>query len=241
MAIIDLDTGAIIESVEPQPLTDSDPSTATIIDLDTGKRVPLTPQVDQEPEQEIQPTETSFGDFVTGSSRIKATPELGELPEFGTTPEGDTFKIAAGMLSTFDEKAQRDIIQQSIPEVVFETTADGSTIIEVPTEDGGTRRSVLNRPGLSPQDLTTATAQVLSFIPAARIANLGKTLIQKVGLGAAASGLTEQALQEGGVALGREERDPVSTAIAAGTGGLAEAVVPAIQAVREASNQAAKL
>lgn len=186
-------------------------------------------------------TKQKFGiaDIFTGSQRIEATPELGTLPEFGGTKEGDTFKIALGLLSTFDEKAQRDIIQESIPEAVFETTTDGSTIIEVPTQEGGVRRSVLNRPGFSPQDLTTATAQVLSFIGPARLANLGKNLLQKVGIGAAAAGATEQALQETGVALGRKERDPITTAIAAVTGGAAEAVVPAIQAFRT-GRQAAK-
>ena len=184
--------------------------------------------------------EAGFADIFTGSERIEATPELGTLPEFGVTKEGDVPRIALGLLSTFDAKAQQDMIQQAIPEAVFETTNDGSTIIEVPTAEGGTRRSVLNRPGFSPQDLTTATAQVLSFVGPARLASLGKTLLQKVGIGAAAAGATEQALQETGVALGREDRDPVSTGIAAATGGLAEAVVPAIQAFR-GSRQAAKV
>jgi hypothetical protein len=239
MAIIDLGTGAIVsngDSLQGQSLQDSSPDigVSTIIDLDTGQRVPIAPQADKSP-QTTQPPKTGVADIFTGSERISATPELGELPEFGTTQEGDTFKMALGLLSTFDPQAQKDIIQEQIPGVVFETTPDGSTIIEVPTEAGGTRRSVLNRPGFSPQDLTTATAQVLSFVPAGRIASLGKTLAQKVGIGAAAAGATEQALQEGGIALGREERDPVSTAIAAGTGGLAEAVVPAIQGLRSGS------
>ena len=184
--------------------------------------------------------ETGIGDIFTGSERIAATPELGTLPEFGTTEEGDTFKIALGMLSTFDPKAQQDIIQQQIPGAVFEQTADGSTIIEVPTAEGGIRRSVLNRPGFSPQDLTTATAQVLSFLPAAKMASLGKSLLSKIAMGGAAAGATEQALQEGGVALGREERDPVGTAIATLTGGAAEAFVPVVQAVR-ASRQASRV
>jgi hypothetical protein len=188
-------------------------------------------------QQQPQPS-GGIGDFFTGSERIAATPELGALPEFGATEEGDTFKIAAGLLSTFDEKAQQDIIMQNIPGANFETTADGSVIIEVPTEGGGTRRSVLNRPGISPQDLTTGVAQILSFIPAARLANLGKTVLQKVGLGGVAAGATEQALQETGVALGRQERDPVATGLATVTGGLSEAVVPAIQAVRGARQTA---
>jgi hypothetical protein len=115
-----------------------------------------------------------------------------------------------------------------------------STIIEVPIEGGGTRRSVLNRPGFSPQDLTTATAQVLSFLGPARLAGFGKNLLQKVGIGGVAAGTTEQALQEVGVELGRKERDPLATGIATLTGGLAEGVVPAVQAIR-AGRQASRV
>lgn len=190
---------------------------------------------------------TGFFDIFTGSERIAATPELGSLPEFGTTAEGDALlsaieggdvgaatKISVGLLSTADPKAQVDIIQAAIPEAVFETTQDGAIIIEVPTNSGGTRRSVLNRPGFSPQDLTTATAQVLAFIPAAKIASLGKTLLQKLGMGAIGAGTTEQALQEAGVTLGRKERDPVATGLAAGLGGAAELVAPAVQSLKSA-------
>lgn len=242
MPIIDLSTGQVTDQQadEAEGVTPIEPAAVEprVIDLNTGAFV--APVLEQPRAEEIQPQETGFADIFTGSERIAATPELGTLPEFGVTEEGDVPRIALGLLSTFDPKAQQDIIQQAIPEAVFETTPDGSTIIEVPTKDGGTRRSVLNRPGFSPQDLTTSIAQVLSFIPAAKVANLGRTLLQKVGVGAAASGATEQALQETGVALGREERDPVGTAVAAATGGLAEAVVPAIQSVRGA-RQAARV
>lgn len=197
----------------------------------TSDQVPRGSQ--QQSTASIQPAlEPSFFDFVTGAERISRDPELGALPEFGATEEGDTFKIAAGLLSTFNEKAQMDIIAEQLPGAVFEKTKDGSTIIEVPTEAGGTRRSVLNKPGFSPQDLTTSLAQVLSFVPAGRLATLGKTVAQKVGIGAAASGATEQALQETGVALGREERNPLETAIAAGTGGVSEIILPAFRALK---------
>ena len=196
----------------------------------------------QEPVELEKPKESERGflDIITGSERISDTPELGTLPEFGTTERGDTLKIAAGLLSTFDTKAQMDMIKEAIPEAKFETTKDGSVIIEAPTESGKIERSVLNRPGFSPQDLTTSIAQVLAFIPAAKLAGLGKTLAQKVGIGAAGAGATGQGLQEIGVGLGREERDPTSTAIAAATGGLSEVVLPAIQAIRQ-GRQASKI
>ena len=208
----------------------------------------------QEAPAPVEKPKTGVMDIFSGSERIAATPELGTLPEFGSTPEGDALlaaidggdtkaaaKISAGFLSTASPQAQLEIIQSAIPDAVFETTPDGSTIIETKTASGGTRRSVLNRPGFSPQDLTTSIAQVLAFIPAAKLATLVKGIGMKMGVGALAAGATEQATQEAGIAvLGRETRDPTATLIAAGTGGLAEGVVPAVQAIRGAK-QAAKL
>ena len=230
MGIISLGTGEVDRKDEP-------PIAGRIINLDTGGYSEPSAPVDEplaQPQTEPQTKDFGAADMFTGSGRIEQTPELGTLPEFGGTEEGDTFKIAMGMLSTFDPKAQQDIIQQQIPGAVFETTPDGSTIIEVPTEGGGVRRSVLNRPGASPQDFTTGIAKALSFIPAARLSAIGKGLFQKFSMGAAGAGITEQASQELGVQLGRKDRDPIETAIATGTGGAAELVVPAIQSLRSA-------
>lgn len=202
--------------------------------------VPEVAQAATQAVQQISVPDTGLADIVTGSERIAATPELGTLPEFATTEEGDTFRIAIGLLSTFDEKAQRDMIQEAIPEAVFDITPDGSTIIEVPKEGGGTRRSVLNRPGLSPRDFATGLAQILAFLPTSRFAGAAKSLGEKVLRGFVGAGATEQTLQEVGVELGRQERDPVSTGIAAVTGGAAEVVLPAIQAVRQ-GRQAARV
>ena len=194
-----------------------------------------------EARQDITEQATGIADIFTGSERIAATPELGEVPEFAFTPESESnISLQLGMLSTFDEKAQLDIIKEAIPEAKFDTTPDGSTFIEVPDGKGGTRRSVLNRPGMSPQDLITASAQILAFINPAKLANLGKSLLKKFGIGGAAAGATEQALQEFGVEQGRTERDPLGTGIDIVTGGAGELIAPAVQAVRQ-GRQAAKV
>lgn len=172
------------------------------------------------------PPETGIADFFTGSERIAATPELGTLPEFAFTDEAGDSSVVLGLLSTFDEKAQKEIIESTIPGVKFETTPDGSTIIEIPTDDG-VKRSVLNRPGLSGADFQTLGAQLIAFLPATAFAQFGKSLLAKFGMGALASGATEQALQEGGIALGRKERDPLSTGLTALAGGAGELIGPA--------------
>lgn len=184
----------------------------------------------------------SISDILTGSTRIEQIPELGTLPEFGTTEEGDTFKIALGLLSTFKPDAQQEMIQEAIPEAKFETTEDGSIIIEVPTESGEIKRSVLNRPGFSPQDAMTALAQLAAHLGPGRWVKFGKSLLQKAGIGAATSGATEQGLQEIGMELGRKERDPVDVALTAVTAPIGEAASSAyktIKAMRGAPSETA--
>jgi hypothetical protein len=176
----------------------------------------------------------SFIESVTGIARIGARPELGELPEFGTTEKGDTASIAAGLLTTFEPRDQLAIIQQNVPEAEFETLSDGTTVISVPDEQGNIQRSVLNRPGLSPQDVTTTTAQALAFLPTSRLASLGTGILSKLGLGAAGAGATEALRQEAAVAQGAEEaRDPTQIALAAGLGGAGEIVAPIGQRIRD--------
>jgi hypothetical protein len=248
MPVIDFESGKITQDAPDTAtnmsaqLPESAPQGGRVIDLNTGKYVDTSAPA---PIQAAAP-ETGIMDIFTGSDRIKATPELGTLPEFGNTPEGSALlaainggdiksaaKISAGFLSTASPQAQLEIIQSAIPDAVFETTPDGSTIIETKTESGSIRRSVLNRPGFSSQDLTTSIAQVLAFIPAAKVATLGKNLLQKVVLGSVTAGATSQGLQEAGIAgLGRETRDLTETATATVLGGAAELVMPAIQGIK---------
>ena len=226
-----------------------------VVPASVGGEQPIQPEIEQptpeiakplsklipqaiESVKEINAPSFGFMDMFTGSERKAATPELSELPEFGGTPESGA---AWGILTTLNPKARVDMIKDVIPEAKFEQTEDGSTIIEVPGEDGNVRRSVLNRPGLSGQDFADIVAQVIQFFPAAKGAAFGKTLLQKVGIGALASGATEQALQEGGIEfLGRGQRDPLDTAVATVAGGVGEAIVPAVQAIRQ-GRQAAKV
>ena len=235
MAIINLETGEEdINKIATQPIatqgvTVPQASNSGIIDLSTGEFVSAGQQ-----EQAVD-GKVGFLDTFTGSDRIANNPELGTLPEFGSTEQGDTFKIAAGLLSTANPVEQQDIIKSIIPESEFESLSDGSVIVNVPGENGVMQRSVLNRPGISPQDLTTGIAQVLAFVPAAKMASFGKNLLAKVGIGAFASAATEAARQEATIAQGSEqERSPSDVAITGVLGGLSETILPAVQSIRSA-------
>ena len=178
------------------------------------------------PVKEEEPLETGFMDMFSGAERVAATPELGTLPEFGSTilEEDNTFKVALGLLSTFDTKAQMQVIQEQIPGVVFEKTRDGSIIVESPTEEGGTRRSVLNRPGFSSQDAATTLAQMLAFTPAGRVAGLAKSLTAKIAAGYVGGSATEAALQTAAQQVGRKGYDAGEIILAGVGGGIGEGV-----------------
>ena len=133
----------------------------------------------------------SAREAITGTQRTAALPEdVRDLPELGANLSaigtGDFAKdlrISAGLLTSFNPEAQKDIIRKTIPDVKFEEF-NGTTVIELPNG----QRSILNAPGLSQSDITSGIAQALSFIPAGRLAALGKTLAQRVGIGAAGAG-----------------------------------------------------
>lgn len=195
-----------------------------------------------------QPEEPSFfesaGDFLsninldvvsdlfTGKSKetetSKGLPEIGDI---GTGSLGSDFKIAAGLLASANEEDQIDVIKTAVPESKFFRDEKNNVIVEMP--DG--QRAVLNQPGLSFQDSIQTVANVLSFVPSARLANLGKSLTQKAAIGAVGAGATQAGLQQTARELGAErELDAGEIGLAAGLGAGAELVVPAVQAVRGA-------
>lgn len=229
MPIIDLETG----ETEKQEITGP-----RVIDVETGELISITqPSVaDAQTRQKPMGLLSTIGEMITGSRRKEMNPDVQSLPEFGATKEGDTLANAAAFLSTFDNEELKDILSKNVEGIKFQDLDDGTVIVEVPDEDGNIKRSVLNRAGLSPQDATTTIAQALSFVPVARLANIGKGIAQKVGIGAVGSGLTEQARQEAVIAQGSEQgRDPLSTGITTALGGASEAIAPLTQTVRQAA------
>ena len=240
MSVIDFDSGeltdeeVIVPSSEPiqqQPQQVS----GGVINLDTGGFVSAEPVVTPEVKTE---EEAGFFDILTGASReteaTRTLPEIGALSseeELSAAGVKKDFQIAAGLLAAAEPQDQMDVIKSVIPEAKFEQDEKGNTIVDL----GDGRRAILNKPGLSHQDLLQTTATILSFIPAAKIAGLGKTLMQKMGLGFAAASATEAGIQEVAVAAGAEEaRDPVKVGMAGTFGAAGELVVPAFQAFRSA-------
>lgn len=173
---------------------------------------------------------------ITG--RERETEATRTLPEFRETEEiqafaprgiGSQLKLTAGLLSSFSPQAQIDVIKENIPEARFEQDEKGNIIVDI---EG--KRSILNKPGFSGQDAVQALTNILSFIPAAKLTNLGTSTLARLGLGGSGAAATEQATQEISRLAGSEqERRPMETALAGAIGAGAELVGPARQALRE--------
>jgi len=215
------------------------PAMQKLNELESAQQAQVQP-VQQEPSllDRASDLTSSISELVTGKEAtaalpadVQALPELGASGAFGIE-SGDFAKdlqISAGLLSTFNPEAQKDIIRNAIPGVEFEQFQD-TTVVTMPN---GTR-TVLNAPGFTTQDFNTALGQVLAFIGPQKLAAFGKNLAQRIGIGGITSGATEAGLQATSKVLGSEQKiDPRAIQIATIAGGVGEVVAPAIAAVRQ--------
>jgi len=169
-------------------------------------------------------------EVITGASReteyTRALPEIGEL---GTGEIGKDFKVAVGLLAAVTPQDQMDVIKSVVPDAQFEQDRKGNIIVDI-----GGKQGILNKPGLSEQDALQLTAQVLAFVPAAKVAGMAKSLMVKMGLGGTTAAVTEAGIQEVAVAAGAEEaRDPTMIALTGGLGALAETALPIYRTVKK--------
>jgi hypothetical protein len=199
-------------------------------ELIAKRKAQTAPPVVVTPQEEGLGFFGSIGDFFTGESR--KTEATRTLPEIGSVSSGgfsSDLQIGAGLLTTLNPKAQMDIIVDAVPGTTFEQDEQGNNIVIYPTGE----KAILNKPGASFQDAVQLSAQVLSFIPAARLASFGKGVLAKVALGGSAAGLTDVIQQETSQALGSEQPfDPLQTALTTGLGAGAELIAPAFTGAR---------
>lgn len=149
---------------------------------------------------------SAIGEAFTGGART--TPEIEQLQPVGNAPELNALTMDAakmGFAQLFgSDKSQEQILQQMGGEIGYDEK--GNAIVELPSG-----RYALNKPGLSPQDITSGIAQALAFAPAA-----GAGTVAKAALGA---GATEAALKGAVQASGGEQVNPDEVALAAAIGG----------------------
>lgn len=154
-------------------------------------------------------------------------PEFGSLEQFGPTGEQASTGAELGLAfaTTPDVEQRKDIIQKTIPGTSFSEDEDGNTVIELP----GGQRAYLNRPGLSMQDFADFTSDVVKFLPSAKFAAGGKSLLTKMGRGFVGGSATSVAEDLAAGAQGSEQGVNVGKAGATGAIDMtAEAAAPAL-------------
>ena len=154
-------------------------------------------------------------DAVTGESRM--TPEMeniGEAPELNSL---STDALRAGLGQLFGSDASQEKILQSMGGKIRQDEK-GNSIVTLPSGE-----YALNKPGLSPQDVTSFLANALAFTPAGRAGSVAGATLK--------SGATDLALQGVTQAAGGEDINPVQTAISAGLGGVLKGVENTASAV----------
>lgn len=182
------------------------------------------------------------GDILTGAERGRGTlPELGTLTDFvpgGFLDEaGAVIGIAAGFFTTPDEAARADILRKNIPGVDFENDEFDNIVVLLP--DG--RKAFLNAPGLSVQDFADLGAGIVKFLPAAKFAKVGLSLLTRIIRGGLAAVATSVAEDVAAIPQGSQQGIDITKAGITGViGGAAEFVAPVLAPARSAASRAAK-
>lgn len=146
-------------------------------------------------------------DAVTGESRM--TPEMERLQNVGSAPELNSLStdaLRAGWGQLFGSDASQEKILQSMGGKIRQDEK-GNSIVTLPSGE-----YALNKPGLSPQDVTSFLANALAFTPAGRAGSVAGATLK--------SGATDLALQGVTQASGGEDINPAQVAISAGLGGV---------------------
>ncbi len=179
------------------------------------------------------------GDVFTGSRR--ETPETQQLPELAQPFTGiqspdfmGNLKTAAGLMFASSDEAKKDIIAENFPGVKFKQDNAGNEIITFP--DG--KQAVLNKPGMSFQDVVGFLGDIAAFYGPSKLVGLGKGLASRIGIGIAAEAGTEAALQKGVQALGSEQAvNPADVALAGAFAGGGELIGAGAQALARGKAQ----
>jgi hypothetical protein len=176
---------------------------------------------------------------ITGQGRdTQATNDLPSLFDTGVskflgenTPASKKAIASLGMLTTFDPKAQMDILKaNSVDPIEFNQDEKGNIIAYRVDPKNGQRFAVmLNKPGVDMMDVTQFGGQAAAFTPSAGLAGGFTNLSTKTLVGATGAALTDVGLQGVSQLAGSEQQvNPVQTGVTALTGGIAEPVSAAL-------------
>lgn len=131
---------------------------------------------------------------------------------------GDPMELAQIMQERFGDTVDVRLSPEGVPVVRNKETG---------------QEAVINRPGLSPMDVFQTIGLIGAYAPTARLAGMGRNVMQRLGLGVAGSAGTEAALQAAQEEAGGEF-DEEDIAMSAALGAVPEAVAePAVRALQK--------
>ena len=176
MAVIDLDTGALVEDDTAAPQDTAQPQSNEVINLDTG----AVEEVDPIPQLSDSPVAGQPASALTGLTPEEAAelPEIGVLENsLGVSGEkSKAFKLALGSLVSSEPAQQIEIIQSVLPDAKINTFASGETVVDYQGQ-----KFILNKPGLSAADVTRFAGQFMAFLPLGKLAQVGRAGVVKSG------------------------------------------------------------
>jgi hypothetical protein len=163
----------------------------------------------------------------------KIEADVETLPELATS-QGVTsgsfvgdLKTAAGLMFAASDEAKKDIIRENFPDVDIKEDERGVSILTFP--DG--RQAVLNKPGLSFQDVYGFLGDMAAFYGPAKLPALAKGLVKKIAIGGAAGAATQAGVEKGVQFLGSKQNvDPLSVGTAGVLGAGSELVEAGVKA-----------
>lgn len=169
------------------------------------------------------------------------TKDTGEVLTGAKIPGFAGFKTFLGYMSTTEPKALQDIILSSVEGAVGGEDDKGNPYVVI-----GGKPFYTNKPGLSPVDAFGFVGDIIQFLPASKIATLGKGIATRLGLAGATTG-TISATKEGTAKLlGSEQQFDTTkvlldTAFGAGGQAVGDALTGYIRAKKPVFNSKGEL
>lgn len=180
-------------------------------------------QPPQEPAGDVPQITTGPQGQITQVSMGAERPRLEEF--YGVPGERriDRRSMNIGMLMTTNPDKQAQIVDKYLGDRGnVSKDEEGNYIVEL---DSG-QKFYVNKPGVSMRDLNAFTAQMLAFMPTARLAGMAKGLFGRALAGGGAAGTAEAGLQFGAQVHGAEDFDWGQVGITALVGGAADVLAP---------------
>lgn len=157
---------------------------------------------------------TQLKEAFTGADR--ETEETKNLPEIGEADTGEGLKVLGALFAATRPEEQANILENNIEGLTQRTDKKGNIIVKFPNGS----EAVLNKPGLTISDARQILFEAVQFLPASKLANFGKTILGKIGLGGLLAGGTQATKELAQEQLGGEfDTGEVLFATGAGAGG----------------------